>query len=1295
MKNKYIKLGFAISAMSLYFAGCGDDVLVSEEASQFSTVNSLDAKDCSDSTEGSMAFLKSKATMYVCSEGEWIAMKDEEAIQYRCESKELKDKSGFAIICDGDTIGVVKNGKDGKDGSDGKNGTNGTDGKDGKNGSNGTNGSNGSDGQNGASVDSAAINKAIKDALSSASAKNQKEIDEALKNLSSASAKNQKDVDDALKNLSSASAKNEKDLNDKLSSTSREIDEKFDDAYSSLSAELEDKKCEIVNTERNDEKAIITVFIKCGEAETEMQIPFTVPNENLEKKFTKHVVVRLPVEKQMKTNSDDLYDELWTYLKSGKYSELSIIDLDNKYDATGKMFVTDLVASASQPFVTVEEVNKNEVKYNVIRLEGDIDVTNLTTPIAQLRIKMNLSILDSAKVDFVYNTIVDLTDKDPNVLDATDTVVIDFLTDYKTARVKNLLKNGRDFEEALLQANDELAKALALKKDGEDYPQFEHYAPNELGLNEHFNSVLWIMALTSQANLSTNVNKVYNDFRTVFAEEGNFNKPVKTVFNGSEQNLFFVDYLALLLNANYDMYRECGGRWCFDIMYEDYVYAIAENYYKILQKGFVDAYRLDLETAMSLDNYNMFQKSIIEDGYFRYFKYNLIKEVWIPVTRDTRDFMRMAVILEKGPCTSIIENSEDSVAALTYEGIDFSMKCWCESTTCSWNVDDNVCEGREEGYRGTTVNLRSYEGELYDFVCKYNCDWCLLSPNRVYPSSSSSSSSSEVSISDRIVNILNLACDEDVMKDETKNLVKVNEKELELSTMTGYAYFKCDYIQKSGEEPFYEWVSADDGDVKFQLACNAARKNDVKPDNGVRYICQEYEPKSSTSSHYWRTEYYEEFYGENRCFEDTDGEIRSQEINGKAVYKTCKRGSTHYQWWDTEPGDYCKDNVKVDGETMHNISATTQLEPNEELPEDKIFDQKCNFNGTFYVHSTSKAAWMNVNQYCEYVYRDPTYEYDNTWRIGKNYRIFMEGYTDRKLYLCDVERNGDNNCEETTEEVVRGLNIVNSLGVVLYATETTAQNQLNLLANMTEYKKASEDLFITEVLLPGATEKTTLAASAKRLDWHEFTLDEQCSIDGRSKYLHYTASFGDVPSSSGSTTQDRICTLDDGARYFKADSNSEIDGYWDDAINGGNNYSDKWYSVKEYCHTKSRDCYKENEPKPESAQSSAICEFPEYHDEKIVYACDGSTGEWVEWQKFCDANKEVVSYGRQCDHDDEGNETDCENRFNISYLNESWTNLSCSHDTSDEPTDVKFYCGLGFYKLKDSDTWKQIQCLTR
>ena len=284
MKKNTLKIALAASAMTLFFAGCGDDLLYSQDGNQFTTVTALNPDDCSDSTEGSMAFVKSKATMYVCSEGEWIAMNDHEAIQYRCESKELKDKSGIAIICDGsDTIGVVYNGKDGKDGTNGKNGTNG---------SNGTNGDNGDNGKD-ADMDkiqkdidaklssaSAQIQKDIDSKMSSASAKNQKDVDDAIKGLSSASAKNEKDINDK---LSSASAKNEKDLNDKLSSASREIDEKFDDAYSSLSAELEDKKCEIVNTERNNEKAIITVTIRCGEAETKMEIPFTPVNENLAK----------------------------------------------------------------------------------------------------------------------------------------------------------------------------------------------------------------------------------------------------------------------------------------------------------------------------------------------------------------------------------------------------------------------------------------------------------------------------------------------------------------------------------------------------------------------------------------------------------------------------------------------------------------------------------------------------------------------------------------------------------------------------------------------------------------------------------------------------------------------------------------------------------------------------------------------------------------------------------------------------------------------------------------------------
>ena len=52
-----------------------------------------------------------------------------------CKTEPLDDNSGLKIICGGDSVGVVQNGKDGKDGKDGENGKDGKDGADGKDGS--------------------------------------------------------------------------------------------------------------------------------------------------------------------------------------------------------------------------------------------------------------------------------------------------------------------------------------------------------------------------------------------------------------------------------------------------------------------------------------------------------------------------------------------------------------------------------------------------------------------------------------------------------------------------------------------------------------------------------------------------------------------------------------------------------------------------------------------------------------------------------------------------------------------------------------------------------------------------------------------------------------------------------------------------------------------------------------------------------------------------------------------------------------------------------------------------------
>ena len=63
-----------------------------------------------------------------------------------CKTEPLDDESGLKIICGGDSVGVVLNGKDGKDGLDGSNGKNGNDGKKGKDGTDGKDGLNGNDG---------------------------------------------------------------------------------------------------------------------------------------------------------------------------------------------------------------------------------------------------------------------------------------------------------------------------------------------------------------------------------------------------------------------------------------------------------------------------------------------------------------------------------------------------------------------------------------------------------------------------------------------------------------------------------------------------------------------------------------------------------------------------------------------------------------------------------------------------------------------------------------------------------------------------------------------------------------------------------------------------------------------------------------------------------------------------------------------------------------------------------------------------------------------------------------------
>ncbi len=840
VSNQFIKKALLGAAIVLNLSACGDESVVDNDG--LSVLEELD-EECTDQNDGSVAFVKSTRTVYMCADGEWIALSDQEGIQYRCGSEYLKDSTGIAIVCDGDTIGTVSNGKDGIKG------------------------------ENGVTVDTAAINKSIKDALSSTSSK-----------------------------------------------LSEDIDDKFNDAYSSWNAELENKSCAIVDTVRDNERASITVTIKCGEAETMMEIPFTPSNKNLANVYKKHVVVRFPVQANKKTKTNDIYEEIWKNLKGGDNAELTVTDLDEKFAPSGKVFMQDLFASANKSFVTIEETNEKTVEYKVARLEGDLDITNLTTPVVKLRVKLNLSNnafgafggFGSNATDVIYNAYADLSD-------ASDTVVIDFLTDYKAARVKKLVDDGNGFGVANEQANKDLAHALYLE-NSEEYPSFEHYAPNQIGLAENFNSIVWVMALIDQKDKTPGFNPVYNAFRNVFAENGNFNTAVNTTYAGKEHSMFFVDYLALLIDANFFKWNQMQHG---DSTAETNVWSGTDAvYYKILQNGFVEAYKLKVEDAKVFNDPSGYSskvyKSDVKGGYFHYFEYIENEQVWYPVT-----LWAVGVATVEKVCDA---DAVNSTFFYSFEGLDDNAVCVCNDENCGWQYTDNVCLGRNNGDKGSAF----FDGKIQEYECECNSSTCDDLVPGIPSSSGESSSSGEYSEQD------GMTPEEQANNPESKLYLgecsaTVNEgkeklfdtKNAELATTTskttfvcdgskwrekddydkkygtctktvmekgevkaesGSGYYKCDYLDKQEK---YEWVSTAKVDFDLRKACHYGYVNEkVVTESGYEYVCEEnseYTDNDGNHIHEWRELTFKEIYGE--CDEDKMKNQTKVAVYGGKKYK--------------------------------------------------------------------------------------------------------------------------------------------------------------------------------------------------------------------------------------------------------------------------------------------------------------------------------------------------------------------------------------------------------------------------
>ena len=163
----------SIASVALILSACGEsgtteDVTRVTQSMEVVTDVSL-LPPCSATNEGELVWVRNEATPRMCSGGLWYAVA-EGSVAATCSTQPLLDGSGVKILCGGDSIGVVLNGKDGNDGeqglpgekgdkgvsgsdgadgsggSAGKDGVNGTDGKDGKDGTPGADGKDGADG---------------------------------------------------------------------------------------------------------------------------------------------------------------------------------------------------------------------------------------------------------------------------------------------------------------------------------------------------------------------------------------------------------------------------------------------------------------------------------------------------------------------------------------------------------------------------------------------------------------------------------------------------------------------------------------------------------------------------------------------------------------------------------------------------------------------------------------------------------------------------------------------------------------------------------------------------------------------------------------------------------------------------------------------------------------------------------------------------------------------------------------------------------------------------------------------
>ncbi|MCQ2092087.1 MAG: collagen-like protein, partial [Fibrobacter sp.] len=154
-KIKALTFVLSSTALAIYLSACGGDTTENITYTN-ENVGSVSSKDdlpeCNEKIAGQTAFVKDDDAFYGCDGKKWRQL-DGTTVSVGdnvCTSVALPDDEGFKIICNGDSIGVVRNGVDGTDGKDGADGQDGEKGEKGDTGATGATGAKGDKGATGA-----------------------------------------------------------------------------------------------------------------------------------------------------------------------------------------------------------------------------------------------------------------------------------------------------------------------------------------------------------------------------------------------------------------------------------------------------------------------------------------------------------------------------------------------------------------------------------------------------------------------------------------------------------------------------------------------------------------------------------------------------------------------------------------------------------------------------------------------------------------------------------------------------------------------------------------------------------------------------------------------------------------------------------------------------------------------------------------------------------------------------------------------------------------------------------------